>query len=383
MPDNKELFALIDQLTDEYLNIWEDLCRIESPSSSKEGVDAVGHYCIAIARKKGWKVDICPQTVSGDAVCITMNPDIPAPPVAISGHMDTVHPIGSFGDPTVRRDAQKIYGPGILDCKSGVALGLFVMDVLDRCGFRKRPVMLLLQSDEEVGSMTSNKETINWICNQAKDAVAFFNLENSRKGKAGISRKAIARYQFEVTGKAAHSAHCETGANAIAQAAHMILELEKLKDGNTVTCNCGLITGGSSPNSVPEKCSFVADFRYRENEQLESIRQLIQRLSRTKFVPGCSCTYQQISHRLGMPVVQRNLDLLDKVNEILTSAGMAALEPEILNSGSDAAYATAAGIPCLDSVGPSGGCVHSLREYAYLSSLPEAAKRIATVLYHI
>lgn len=383
MTESKNIFAVIDLLTQDYLNVWEDLCRIESPSSSKEGVDAVGNYCIAIAREKGWKVDVLPQPVSGDAVCITLNPDSPAPPVAISGHMDTVHPIGSFGTPTVRRDAEKIYGPGILDCKSGVALGLFVLDVLDRCDFRKRPVMLLLQSDEEVGSRTSNKETINWICAQAKDAVAFFNLENSRKGKAGISRKAIARYQFEIQGKAVHSAHCELGANAVAQAAHIILELEKLKDSNAVTCNCSMISGGTSPNAVPERCSFSADFRFRENEQLDNIRQLLERVSKTEYIPGCSCTYQMISHRLGMPVVQRNLDLLDKVNKILTGAGMTALEPEILNSGSDAAYATAAGIPCLDSVGPSGGSVHSLREYAYLDSLPEAARRIATILYHI
>ena len=220
------LFETVDQLTEQYYQIWEDVCNIESPSAYKAGVDAVGNYCIAIAREKGWKVEICKQEVSGDAVCITLNPNVAAAPVAISGHMDTVHPVGSFGTPAVRRDAEKIYGPGVLDCKSGVVLGLMVLDVLDRCNYRKRPVMLLLQSDEEVGSRTSNKETINWICQKAKDAVAFLNLENNRNGNAGISRTGIVRYEFTVTGKAAHSAACNTGASAIAQAAHMILELE-------------------------------------------------------------------------------------------------------------------------------------------------------------
>ena len=241
MAMNTKLYTLVDALTEEYYQIWEDICNIESPSSFKEGVDAVGAYCIAIAQKKGWQVEICQQEVSGDAICITMNPDVDAAPVAVSGHMDTVHPVGSFGTPTVWKDAEKIYGPGTLDCKSGVVLGLFVLDVLDRCNYRKRPVKLLLQSDEEVGSRTSNKATINWICQQAKDAVAFLNLENNRNDNAGISRTGIARYEFTVTGKAAHSAACNTGASAIAQAAHMILELEKLKNQNVMDSHSHLL----------------------------------------------------------------------------------------------------------------------------------------------
>lgn len=380
---NEQLFTLIDSLAEEYIQVWEDLCNIESPSACKEGVDAVGNYCIAIANKKGWQVDVCQQEVSGNAVCITLNPDVAAAPVAVSGHMDTVHPVGSFGTPTVWRDEEKIYGPGTLDCKSGVVLGLFVLDVLDRCGYRKRPVKLLLQSDEEVGSRTSNKETINWICQQAKDAVAFFNLENSRGNTAGVSRTGIARYEITVTGKATHSAACDSGASAIAQAAYMILELEKLKERNVLTCNCGLIRGGSTPNSVPEKCTFVADIRYRDDQQLEIAKKLLKTVSTAEYIPGCSSTYERISYRVSMPVVQRNLDLLDRVNQILTNAGLDTMEPVALGGGSDAADVTAAGIPCLDGLGPRGGGVHSLNEFAYLASLPEAAKRITTILCNL
>ena len=380
---NTELYQLIDSLTETYYQVWEDLCNIESPSAYKEGVDAVGNYCIHFAQKRGWQVDVCRQEVSGNAVCITLNPQVAAAPLAISGHMDTVHPVGSFGTPTVWRDAEKIYGPGALDCKSGVVLGLFLLDVLERCGYTKRPVKLLLQSDEEVGSRPSKKATINWICQQAKDAVAFLNLENNRNDNAGISRTGIARYEFTVTGKAAHSAACNTGASAIAQAASMLLELEKLKERNVLTCNCGLISGGSTPNSVPEKCTFVADIRYRDEKQLAIAKELLEKVSNTEYIPGCSSTYEQVSYRVSMPVMQRNLDLLEQVNKILTDAGMAAMAPVALGGGSDAADVTAAGIPCLDGMGPKGGGVHSRNEFAYLASLPEAAKRVATILYNL
>lgn len=380
---NTEIARLVDALTPEYYQIWEDVCNIESPSASKEGVDAVGRFFAEKARQKGWQVEVCHQEISGDVVCITMNPDADAAPVAVSGHMDTVHPIGSFGTPAVWKDEEKIYGPGVTDCKSGCVQGFFAMDVLDRCGYRKRPVKLLLQSDEEVGSRTSNKATINWICQQARNAVAFFNLEDSYPGKAGISRKGIARYQFTVTGKAAHSCACDNGANAITQAAHMIIELEKLKDRKTITCNCGLISGGSTPNSVPDKCTFVADIRYMDDAQSETIKNILDTVSNTEYVPGCSSTYERISYRVSMPVVQRNLDLLDRINEILADAGMSTLAPVNLGGGSDAADVTAAGIPCLDGMGPVGGGVHSRKEYAVLASLPASTKQLATILYYL
>ena len=109
-------------------------------------------------------------------------------------------------------------------------------------------------------------------------------------------------------------------------------------------------------------------------------RVLAEDIATTEYVPGCSSTYAQFSYRVAMPVVQRNLDLLDRVNEILESAGMRTLAPVALGGGSDAADVTAAGIPCLDGMGPEGGGVHSLREFAVLASLPASTKQLATIL---
>ena len=381
--NTKDLFDQIDNLYEEYLEVWADVTAIESPSACKEGVDAVGQYMIDRAVKKGWKVEVCRQEISGNAICITMNSDVDAAPVALSGHMDTVHPVGSYGPNPVHQDEENIYGPGVLDCKSGITAGFMIMDALSRCGYRKRPVMLLLQSDEEIGSRTSNKETIRWICQQAKDAVAFFNLENSVPGTAVLSRRGIARYEFQVTGRATHSASCNKGANAIAHAAHMILELEKFKDQKTVTCNCGVISGGTTPNTVAGSCTFIADFRYTSDEDLATVRQAVETVSAAQYIPGCSCTYSQLSYRVSMPIVQRNLDLLDRVNAILAQEGLPTLEVRINSSGSDAADVTAAGIPCLDSMGPRGKGPHSINEFAYKASLAESVKQVAAIVCHI
>ena len=52
---NAEIARLVDALTPEYYQIWEDVCNIESPSASKEGVDAVGRFFAEKARQKGWQ----------------------------------------------------------------------------------------------------------------------------------------------------------------------------------------------------------------------------------------------------------------------------------------------------------------------------------------
>ena len=225
------LFNTIDELYEQYLSFWEDICNIESPTDYKKGVDAAGEYCIAHAQKRGWAVEIMENDVSGNVVCITLNPEAKAAPIAFSGHMDTVHPQGMFGYPAVSMDDEKIYGPGVVDCKGGVVAGFLAMEALAKIGFTDRPVRMLLQSDEEVGSRLSNKATINYICEKAKDSIAFFNLEGHNNGDACLGRKGIITFEFTVFGQEAHSSACaERGANAILDAAYKIIELEKIKE---------------------------------------------------------------------------------------------------------------------------------------------------------
>ena len=124
----KDVLAKIDQLENKYLDVLEAVCNIESPTLFKEGVDACGRYFINMANEKGWKVEVCPQKISGDAICITMNPDANGVPVCASAHLDTVHPVGLFGTPATRRDDVNMYGPGVMDCKGGAVAAIAITD---------------------------------------------------------------------------------------------------------------------------------------------------------------------------------------------------------------------------------------------------------------
>lgn len=379
----KALFDTIDSLDETYLSVWEDVCNLESPTASKAGVDAVGSYFEALARQKGWPVEKLRLETAGDPVCITLNPEAPGAPVIFSGHIDTVHPVGLFGTPAVRRDEQKIFGPGVADCKGGAVASFLAMDALERCGFNARPVKLILQTDEETGSRNSGKKTVEFMCEKAAGAVAFLNTEPCGKDKATLSRKGIWRAKLNITGKAAHSSECMNGASAIAEAAHKLLELERMKDKAGLTCNCGVIEGGTVANSVAAFCSFLADIRFATEEQYRQAVAIVNEVAEMVYIPGCSCRVEQISYRPPMPLEQFNIDLLTKMNKIYEAAGLPVLAANVGVGGSDAAYTTLAGIPTVDSIGVFGDGIHSVSEFAYTASLGEAAKRLAAVAYFL
>jgi len=258
------------------------------------------------------------------------------------------------------------------------------MDALDRCGFRGRPVMLLIQSDEENGSSKSGHATINYICERAKDAIAFLNTEPSNDGKVVVERKGILRYDFKIHGMAQHSSICyKNAANAIAEAAYKIIELEKLKDADGLTCNCGVISGGTVANTVAEWCSFQADIRFSTYDEMKEAERIVRELSDRSFVEGCSCEVTQIGSRPPMVRDEMNELLLEKIREINSSVGLQDLKPVKENGGSDAAYTTQHGIPTLDNFGVRGGGIHSVREYVIKRSLAESAKQLAAVAWYI
>ena len=321
------------------------------------------------------------QPVSGDCVCITLNPEVQARPVVFSGHMDTVHPVGFFGEEIVTWDEEKIYGPGVTDCKGGVVAGFYAMAALEDQGFKARPVKLILQSDEEISSRTSNKETIKFMAGKAEDCVAFLNCEPHIKGMAVISRKGISRYEFEVLGKAVHASYCYDGASAIREAAYKIIELEKMKNPDGLTCNCGLTHGGTAENTVPDKCVFTADIRFSNHQEMLEADKFVTKIAGKTFIEGTSCKVTLKSSRCAMEKTEQNMALLDKINTIYKEAGLTPLAAGHTNSGSDAADMTNYGLPCLDCFGIEGRAIHSRDEFAYLASLKEAAKKLAAVAW--
>ena len=377
------LFEELEKLLPEYLDVLEQDCLLESPTADKAGVDAASYYLADIAKKKGFDIEVFAQPVAGDVIGILMNGEVNAKPLVYSGHTDTVHPKGLFPAPVVRREGDRMYGPGTLDCKGGVVAALMAMDALKRLGYKKRPLALWLMPDEETSSIQSGKATINYIVERAKGAVAFLNLEGGDYGKAVVSRKGILRLELTVHGIAGHSSQCYKYANAVTEAAYKIIELEKMKDKEGLTCNCGVIHGGTVGNSVCAKCTFIADIRFATMAEKEEAVRIVHEVADTVHGPGCSCEIREVSFRPPMEAAPANYELLDKINKISAAVGLPHMEPKRALGGSDAAYSTMAGIPTLDSIGYNGEDCHSVKEYVNMSSILLAAKYFAATAEYI
>lgn len=374
--------AKVRELFDEYLSFLVRVVEAESPTNDKEGVDKCASLFIEKAKEYGFKIEKEAQEKSGDCVCITMNGDAAGAPIALSGHLDTVHPVGLFGSPAVRIEDGCIYGPGVCDCKGGAAAGLYAMAVLHHLGYRDRPVKLILQTDEEVSSVYSDLATVRFMCEKSKDCAAFLNLEPHSAGSAVLLRKGIGRYKLTVHGRSTHSSRKWDGASAVLEAAHKIIEIEKVCDKDGITFNCGIVSGGTAANTVPDECEITVDMRFSDSVQLSEGEAFLRKVTENCTVEGTSAELVKVSRRIAMEPSGKNDELLAKLNAVYAETGMPILTKRKSTGGSDAAYITAYGTPCVDNLGIEGGYIHSPKEYARVDSLWESALRlIFPILY--
>ncbi|MBR2344079.1 MAG: M20/M25/M40 family metallo-hydrolase [Clostridia bacterium] len=379
----KQLFERIDELADKYVGVWERVCSLESPTANKAAVDACGEYIMELSRSLGYTVVKKEEPLSGDPFYAELNTGAAGAPVCLSGHIDTVHEIGFFGTPAVWIENGEIHGPGVTDCKGGVVAALLAMEALRDVGFTARPVRLVIQTDEETSSRGSEKRTVDFMAEAGRGSAAFLNLEGGVLGQLTVGRKGILRYRIDVTGIARHSSMCMDGASAIREAAYKIIELEKWKDRFGVTANVGKIEGGTSVNTVPERCSFILDIRYKTAREREEAEKKIRQIVDTVYVVGTHSELIKVSERVSMERTPEVMALFERVREIFLAEGLGDVSPEERTGGSDAADMVSRGVVALDSLGVEGGYIHSSQEYAYVSSLAECAKRLAAVVVNI
>ncbi|MGH6660384.1 MAG: M20/M25/M40 family metallo-hydrolase, partial [Rhodospirillales bacterium] len=184
------------------------------------------------------------------------------PGILVLSHLDTVHPKGSIdGVLKVRRDGDKVYGPGIYDMKAGAYIAHYALRHLVREGKETPlPITYLYVPEEEIGSPTSRA----LIEAEAKKNKYVLVTEPAREGgKIVTARKGVARFCVAVKGRPAHAgARHQDGRSAIKEMAKQILRFEALTDYDLgVTASVGLVQGGTGVNVIPAECTAEVDMR--------------------------------------------------------------------------------------------------------------------------
>ena len=126
------------------------LVGIESPSDNKAAVDRVS---VAIAEKfaaLGGRAHFHRASEVGNHLQVEFDGESEQKPVLLLGHYDTVYPLGTLATMPCRISSGRLWGPGVLDMKSGIAFMLHTIEALQAwLGRLPRPVTVLLVSDEE------------------------------------------------------------------------------------------------------------------------------------------------------------------------------------------------------------------------------------------
>jgi glutamate carboxypeptidase len=109
------------------------------------------------------------------------------------------------------------------------------------------------------------------------------------------------------------------------------------------------------------------------------IQSIVQKVADTSYIEGTTCELLLESSRVAMELTDKNIELLEKVNEIFENVNLPTLTRRKSNAGSDASYTTYHGIPTLDSLGVEFRNIHSKNEHTLIPTLAESAKRLAAI----
>ncbi len=363
----------------EMFQLLEAMVIIQSGSRNKAGVDRVGELIRKRMISLGLRVEIHKQEQLGNhLVAASKGCGSNTKELLLVGHMDTVFPRETNFN-FYREDNRHSYGPGVVDMKGGLVVGIYALEALSAAGFLdSMPVRFIFNSDEEIGSPSSG----GLIRKAARNSAAAFLLEaGGLDGEIVTGRKGNISAHLGIKGKAGHAAFAgKTKASAILELAEKIIEIEALNDPDSgVSANVGVVAGGIGPNTVPDHAEARLDFRFVVPEDGNQLERAIRRIAGTTKVPGTSANLEIVSGRPPMPRSRENEKLFNMVKQCADSLNIP-VKPELRQGVSDANLIADEGVPVLDGLGPIGAKDHSEDEYMVKASLAQRSLLLAAGL---
>ncbi|MCI0421782.1 MAG: M20 family metallopeptidase [Acidobacteria bacterium] len=355
------------------------LINTDTPSDQKQPLDRLATWFAGQLRSCGAQTQILQNQEAGNHLLARWTgAGARRKPILILGHLDTVWGLGESQRRPARIENRKLFGPGAFDMRGGLTLVLALAKYLaTHPSELGRPVTILLDSDEEVGSLTSRP----LIEAEAQRSEAVLVVEPCLPGGAlKTFRKGVGRFTISAQGVAAHAGvDYSKGVSAIQELAHQVLAVYKLNDpAKGTTVNVGVIRGGSRSNVVASQAEMEVDVRIAAAAEGERLTALLRGLK-----PKNRGASLQISGGINRPPMERTakiVDLFHRASALAAQIGIELAQGET-GGGSDGCFTAALGIPTLDGLGPDGAGPHALHEHVLIESLvPRAALLTQLVL---
>ena len=261
--------------------------------------------------------------------------------------------------------------------KSGVVMALAALNALKENNLA-RPVTLLLNSDEEVGSPVSRPITERLALGSA----AVFVLEPAQGLAYKTARKGVGHYDVQVSGVAAHSGvDFERGHSAVLELARQIQTISNFTNlARKLTVNCGVIAGGTRSNVVASTAHTEVDVRIAKASDAARVDKLFRGLRCTD--PACKLT---ITGGINRPPMERKpgtVALYKQARRLAAGLGFQ-LDEAATGGGSDGNFTAALGVPTLDGLGAVGEGAHAAHESVVIEHLVPRTALLAALIANI
>ena len=353
----------------ELLERLELIVNIDSGTGQREGIDRIMKYLEQWLETMGFSVQLHNSDGYGQNLVARLRGN-GGVRLLLVGHLDTVYSAGAV----VTRPFQVIdglaFGPGVIDMKSGVLMGVYSLRALLDSGFEQfGEIIVVFNNDEEVGSVGSAP----LLREIARQVDVGFVLESSRSEEVITkSRKGADKYVMVVTGIPAHSgAEPHKGRSAVIELAHKMIAIHNLNmlyPG--VTFNVTRLSSSEPLNIVPEvACCHISVRAYNE-QGLSKAAKALEQVATGCSIPDTRTKLTRTRGRAPYTATPEILQLVEMAQEEGKALGLS-IVAEGKGGLSDANLLMEVGIPVLDSLGPIGGGMHDLnREHLRVDSIP-------------
>jgi glutamate carboxypeptidase len=367
----------------ETLALLRALVEQESPSADKNAVDGCMKVAASAAQELGGVAKWHRQKRYGDLLELRFGGGRKAgkeKPLLLLGHLDTVWPLGTLRKMPFHKKEGRIWGPGVLDMKAGVAMALSALAILREKEALGCPVILLLNSEEEIGSPVSRPVTEEI----ARGCEAVYVLEPGQGlgGAYKTARKGTGDFMVRVTGVSAHAGvDFANGQSAILELARQIEKISSftnLDRGTTV--NPGVMGGGTQANVVAEQAWVHVDFRYRKAGDAKNIERKFGMLRPINKKCGL-----QVSGGVNRPPMERTREtaaLFARAATFASDLGFD-LKEAATGGGSDGNFTSAIGVPTLDGMGAVGEGAHANNESILIEHLAPRTALLAAMIMKV
>jgi glutamate carboxypeptidase len=369
------------------------LVELESPSRDKHSVDRCGKFIAQRFTELGGTIKVHLNKDFGNQLQIDFSPlagaaplsgrtGCAASPLLLLGHYDTVWELGTLATMPFRQSKGRLWGPGVFDMKAGIAIAIHAIAALrEVVGGMPRPVTVLLNPDEEIGSPVSRRITEQL----ARKSAAVLVLEPAAglDGKVKTARKGVGGFTMRVTGKSAHAGlDFVQGQNALLELSRQIVRASEFTDlSRGLTISVGEAHGGSpATNVVP--ASAEASFDVRIGRAKDGA--LIERKFRSLRPVNRHCKLD-VTGGINRPPLERTKQvaaLYALARNIYLELGCELGEAAV-GGGSDGNFTGALGIPTLDGLGAVGEGAHASNESVLVAELPKRVALVAALIHAI